>query len=174
MPILPNSTIYLKTPMSELGRIDINVEASMLSSHLALPGEGNFQELPHIFAYLKKHMNSEMVFDPSDPNIDMDSFQRQDWSYSIYSSPGEELKEALPPNMPQSLGNGFKLRCFVDADHVGESLTCRSSTGFIVILNNAPIYWHPKKQTTVKTSTFGSELMAMKQVLDLQFKEPHA
>ena len=67
----------------ELGRIDINVEASMLSSHLALPREGHFQEILHIFAYLKKHMNSDMVFDPSDPDIDMDSFRRQDWSYSI-------------------------------------------------------------------------------------------
>ena len=68
--------------------------------------------------------------------------------------------------MPQPLGNGFKLRYFVDADHAGGSLNRRSSTGFIVILNNAPIYWHSKKQTTVKTSTFGSELMAMKQVTE--------
>ena len=75
-----------------MGRIDINVEASILSLKLTLPREGHFQELLHIFAYLKKYMNSEMVFDPSDPDIDMDSFQRQDWSYSIYSSPGEELK----------------------------------------------------------------------------------
>ena len=56
----------------ELGRIDINFEASMLSSHLAMPREGNFQELLHIFFYLKKHMNSEMVFDPSDPDVNMD------------------------------------------------------------------------------------------------------
>ena len=126
----------------------------MLSSHLALPREGHLQELLHIFAYLNKHMNSEIVFDPSDPDIDTDSFQRQDWSYSIYSSPGEELKEALPPNTPQTLGNGFKLRCFVDAYHAGESLTSRSRTGFIVMLNNFPIYWHSKKQTTVETSTF--------------------
>ena len=72
----------------ELCRIAINVEASMLSSHLALTREGHFQELLHIFSYLKKHINSEMVFDPSDPDIDMDSFQHQDWSYSMYSSPG--------------------------------------------------------------------------------------
>ena len=114
-------------------------------------------------------MNSEMVFDPSDPDIDMDSFQRQDWSYSIYSLPGEKLKEKLPPNMPQPLGNGFKLCCFVDADHTGESLTRRSRTGFIVMLNNAPIYWHPKKQTTVETSAFGSEFMAMNQEIDYLF-----
>ena len=68
--------------------------------------------------------------------------------------------------MHQKLGNGFKLHCFVDADHAGESLTCRSRTGFIVMLNNAPIYWHSKKQTTEETSTFGSEFMVMKQATE--------
>ena len=82
-----------------------------------------------------------MIFDPSEQDIDMKSFQRQDWSYSIYSSPGEELKEVLPPNMPHLLGNGFKIRSFVDTDHAGESLTLRSRTGFVVILNDTPIYW---------------------------------
>ena len=67
----------------ELGRVDINVEASMLSSHLAIPREGHMQELLYVFACLKKHMNTEMVFDPSDPEIDMNSFQHQYWSYSI-------------------------------------------------------------------------------------------
>ena len=66
-----------------MGRIDIDIEVLMLSSYIALLREGRFQELLHIFAYLKKYMNSEMVFDPSDPDIDMDSFRRQDWSYSI-------------------------------------------------------------------------------------------
>ena len=100
------------------------------------------------------------------PEIDMNPFQRQEWSYLIYSSPGEDLKEALPLNMPKPLGHGFNICCFVDADHTGEYLTRRSGTGFIVMLNSAPIYWHLKKQTYVETSTFGSEMMAMKQAAD--------
>ena len=91
----------------------------MLSSRLEMPREGHMQELLHVFTYLKKHMNTEMVFDPIEPEIDMNSFQCQDWIYSIYSSPVEELKEALPPNMPKPLGHGFKIRFFVDANHTG-------------------------------------------------------
>ena len=91
----------------ELGRVDINCEVSMMSSHLALPREGHLQEVLHIFAYLKKHMNSEMVFGPSLPETDMDSFAKQDWNYSIYSTPGEELKEELPLKMPEPLGTGL-------------------------------------------------------------------
>ena len=150
----------------ELGRIDINGEVSMLSSHLVLPQERDMQELVHIFAYLKKHLNSEIVFDPSEPYIEMDPFQRQDWSYSIYSSPGEELKEVLSPNVPHPLGNGFKICCFMDADHAGESLNRKRWTGFIVMLNNAPIYWYSKKQSPIETSTFGSKIMALKQAAE--------
>ena len=70
----------------ELVRIDINVEASMLLSHLVLPQEGHFQELLRVFACLKKHTNTEIMFDPSEPDIDIKSFHLQDWSYLIYSS----------------------------------------------------------------------------------------
>jgi hypothetical protein len=147
----------------ELGRADLCTEVSMMSSHLALPREGHFAEVIHIFAHLKKHHNSEMVFDPSIPEIDMNQFPREDWGYSIYSTPGEDLKELLPPNMPKPLGEEFVLRVYVDADHAGETLTRRSRSGFIVFLNNAPIYWSSKKQTSCETSTYERELVAMKQ-----------
>ena len=87
----------------ELSRMDINVEVSMLSSRLALPREGHFEEILHIFGYLQSHMNSEIVFDPSEPMIDMQNFQRQDWGYSIYSSSGEELKERVRSDIPEPL-----------------------------------------------------------------------
>ena len=68
--------------------------------------------------------------------------------------------------MPQSLGNGFKIHRFVDAEHAGESLTRRLKTGFIFMLKNAHIYWYSKRQTKVETSTFGSEFMAMDQAAE--------
>ena len=107
------------------------------------------QDFLHIFAYLQKHLNSEMVLDPSETDINMNYFQHQDWSYSVYSLPGEELKEVLPTNMPQPLGNGFKIHCFVEYDHAGESLTVRSRTSFIVMLNNDTIYWYSNKQSEI-------------------------
>ena len=61
----------------------------MLSSHLTFPREGHLEEVIHVFAYLKKHMNSVIVFDPTTPEVDMDTLQKQDWSFSVYSSPGK-------------------------------------------------------------------------------------
>ena len=76
-------------------------------------------------------MNSELVFDPTVPEIDMDSFQKQYWTYSVYSNPGVELKEEVPTNMPDSLVILFVMRIFVGADHAGESVTRRSRSGYI-------------------------------------------
>ena len=49
----------------ELGQVDIFCKVSMLSSHLALPRCGHLSQVLHMFAYLKSHANSEMVYEPS-------------------------------------------------------------------------------------------------------------
>ena len=146
--------------MVELGRVDICCEVSLLSSHLALPREGHLEQVYHMFGYLKKYHNSEMVFDPSDPIIDLESFERKDWTASEF---GLSLSEEMPSNMPESRGFGFVMRAYVDADHACDTITRRSRTGFLVYLNMAPIYWLSKKQTSIETSSFGSEFIAMKQ-----------
>jgi hypothetical protein len=43
----------------ELGRVDICLEVSMMSSHLVLPREGYLEQGFHIFAHLKKYHNTE-------------------------------------------------------------------------------------------------------------------
>ena len=54
------------------------------------------------------------------------------------------------------------MRVFVDSDHAGDMITRGSRTGFLIFLNNAPIYWFSKKQGSCETSSFGSEFIAMK------------
>ena len=54
------------------------------------------------------------------------------------------------------------IRMFVDSDHAGDKLTRRSRTGFLIYINTALIQWLSKKQSTVETSVFGAEFVAMK------------
>ena len=143
----------------ELGRVDITTEASMMASCMALPRSGHLEQVLHIFGYLKAHHNSEMVFDPSEPDIDDAHFVKEDWSASVYGN----TNEVLPSNMPEVRGHGFKMRMYVDSDHAGHSITRRSRTGFIVYLNSSPIYWSSKRQSSIQTSSFGSEFIAMKE-----------
>ena len=135
----------------------------MMSSHLAFPREGNLKEVFHVFSYLKNYIKSELVFNATVPEIDIYSFQKQDWAYSVYSNLGVYLKEEVPPNMPEPLGLPFAMQFFVDADHAGDNVTRRSRSGYIVFLNSAPIYWHSKKQALCETSTFGNNFLALKQ-----------
>jgi hypothetical protein len=83
--------------MVELGRVDICCEVSMMSSHLALPCEGHLHQIYYMFGYLKSHDNAEMVFDPSEPEVDQSQLKRRDWTTSEVT---DGLQEVLPPNMP--------------------------------------------------------------------------
>ncbi len=147
-----------------MGRVDIDVEVSMMSSHLALSHSRHLKEIYHIFAYLKAHSNTEMVLDLTPVTPDMTLFEQQDWSYLPYGCEG--LNEELPSNMPKSLEPSMTMRVFVDADHAGDLITQHSQTSFIVLLNGAPIYWSSKKQTSCETRTFGSKFVAMKQATE--------
>ena len=140
----------------EMGRIDINVEVSMLSSYVACPREGHMDALLQIFAYIKSHHNARIVFDPSYPEIDEAFDTRKDWS-DFY----ETERDGIPANAPEPLGLEFLIRAYVDASYAGCKPTRRSKTGFKVFLNSAPIYWFSKKQGSCEISTFDSEMVAM-------------
>jgi hypothetical protein len=51
---------------------------------------------------------------------------------------------------------------WVDSDHAGEKRTRRSRTGFFIYINMACIDWVSKRQSTIETSIFGAEFVAMK------------
>ena len=65
--------------MVELVRIDICCEFSMKYFHFALPREGHLSQVFYIFAYLKKHHNSALVFYLSYPDVNIDTFPNHDW-----------------------------------------------------------------------------------------------
>ena len=68
--------------------------------------------------------------------------------------------------MPKPRGKGMDMRAYVDSDHAGDTVTRRYSNGFVIFLIGASIYWKSKKQNPCKTSSFGSELCALKQATE--------
>ena len=141
----------------ELGRIDIMVEVSMLSAHLANPRKGHLEQALHIFGYLKLFPKRTLAFDPRHPNIAENRFVKHDWS-EFYRGAAEEM----PPRMPAPKGKEVTIHCFVDASHADNRRNRRSQTGILIFLNRSPIIWYSKRQSTVETSTFGSEMVAMR------------
>lgn len=148
----------------ELGRIDIHHEIAILSQYQANPRVGHLEALYNVFAYLKNHLDmGRIAYDSITPPIDESVFNHSaDWT-DFYG----DVQEELPANMPKPCGNPVLISCFVDANHAGNVVTRRSHTGIIIFVQNAPIIWYSKRQNTVETSTFGSELVAQRTAKEL-------
>ena len=145
----------------ELGRVDILLEVSLLSQHLALPRSGHLNQVYHIFGYLKESPRRRIYFDPAEPVISEDRFQRYDWE-EFY----KEAKEEVPTDAPEPRGRSVTTHCFGDASHSPEKVTCHGQTGILIFVNKASIIAFSKKQNSVETSTFGAEFTAMRQAVE--------
>ncbi len=126
-----------------------------LAQYLAQPRRGHLMQVFHIFAYLKAHSRSKVVFDLSYPMLDFESFHQADWTDFYVGA-----KENILSNAPEPRGKPIMMSCFVDADHAGNLVTRRSHMGIIIFCNRAPILWFSKRQNTVKSSTIGLEFIA--------------
>ncbi len=129
----------------------------MLSSFLACPRKGHLENALHVMGYLRLKHNSQLIFDPTYPDIDLTAFPFFDWM-EFYG----DVEEAIPPDMPPPFGKDVDLRMMVDSDHAGGKRTQRSRTGFIIFCNLAPIVWLSKQQLTIESYIFGAEFVAMK------------
>jgi hypothetical protein len=69
-------------------------------------------------------------------------------------------EEEIPNDIPKSKGPKVRMTVYVDADHANGLVTRWSITGILLMLNNTPVRWFSKRQKTVETSTYGSELVA--------------
>ena len=55
----------------------------------------------------------------------------------------------------------------MDTDHAHDQVTQRLVAGILLFVNNTPIQWISKRQKTVETSTYGSELVAARVATEL-------
>jgi hypothetical protein len=73
----------------------------------------------------------------------------------IYPDASEEIPKDLPPEK----GSRVRMTVYVGTDHAHDLVTRRSITGILVMLNNTPIRWISKRQKTLETPIYGSELV---------------
>ena len=102
----------------KLGRVDILMETSMMSTHLAMPRRGHLEQVHHIFDYLKERPKRKLFFDPQHLELDERSFTTYDW-YDFY----RDAKEPVPGDMPAQRGQTVSTHCFVDSDHAANTVT---------------------------------------------------
>ena len=144
---------------------------------MAQPRVGHLKQAMHIFQYLESHDRSWMVMDPTRFNIiwkPIGDEESPEVRAAAMKDQYPDAEELLPHNAPESLGEEVDINVFVDTDHAGNKVTRRSHTGIIIYCNLSPIIWFSKRQNTVETSTFSSEIIALRiateQIEGLRYK----
>ena len=152
-----------------LGRFDIAFAVNTLARYSAGPREGHFKALMRVFGYLDNTPNGRIIIDPNlHDRSKYNPARREAWE-ELYP----DAKEDIPTDMPIPKGKKVQLTVFVDADHARDKVTRRSVTGILVLINNTPVKFYCKRQRTVETSTYGSELVAariaVETILELRY-----
>ena len=139
-----------------LGRMDIAYAVNTLARFSMMPREGHMKAMGRVFGYLKKHHKGRIVIDQNYRNW----AEHKSESYDTWEEFYPDAVEDMPDKMPASKGMKARITVYVDADHAHDKVTRRSVTGLILFVNGTPVKWLSKRQKTVETSTYGSELVA--------------
>ena len=126
-----------------------------------VPREGHLKAMLRVFGYLKGYAKSRILVDPTLLQIKGNPIEHN-WG-ELYPDSFEEL----PPDILEPKGKPVLITGYVDADHAHDLVTRRSVTGALLFLNNTPIKWYSKRQNTVETSTYGSEMVAARIATEL-------
>ena len=138
-----------------IGRIDVMFAAQLMARYNHAPRKGHLKVLLRIFGYLKHHGKIKLKFDVSYPEIPGGKLEKCDWKHFY---PGAH--EKLPHESPSPKGKAVRVWGEKDSDNAHDLETRRSVTGFTIYMNNSLVKAYSKRQSTVETSTYGSEIVA--------------
>ena len=91
-----------------------------------------------MFSYVKKCHNTELVFDPINPEVDSSELEFRYWTSSKFGHAMKKVVDLLASTrQPKEIG--FATRPKVDANHEPNTVSRRSSASFIAYPNRSTI-----------------------------------
>jgi hypothetical protein len=152
-----------------LGRFDVHIAVSTMSSYRVLPRQGHLERLKRIYGYIKKNPDGAIRYRTNIPDQGNGQPVQHDWTSTVYGNAQEEL----PSDMPAPKGMVMRIKTYQDAKLYHDLVNGRSMSGIIHLVNQTPLHWFAKKQKTVETATYGPEFMvarqASEQIMDLRY-----
>jgi hypothetical protein len=151
-----------------LGRFNIQTVTMTMSRVPVAPRVGDLEKLKPMYRYLNKFSSAAIRVKTLQPDFHELPDQSFDWCHSIYGN----VEELLPKEAPPPMGKSVTTITYTDANLYHDRLTGRLVTGIIHLCNQTLIDWYSKRQATVETATFGSELkisarIAVDQIINL-------
>ena len=142
-----------------LGRFDIAFATMSLSRFRVQPRKTHEAMILKIFGYLRKYPDGAIRFRTGVPNHEASftaPLQRWDrLQYETGTAPEEIPEDQLPPK-----GLPVRISAWFDANLYHDIVTGHAAMGQLIMINQTPIYWNSKKQSTVETATYASEFIA--------------
>jgi hypothetical protein len=145
-----------------LGRFDVYYATVTMARYNQAPREGHLAAMLRIFGFLKHYKKWRLIVDATLPDTSDRESNTNTWT-DLYP----DAKEELPPNMPEPKGEKVQITLYKDADGASDVVTRRSVTGILCLVNSFPVKFYCKRQNTVESSTYGSELVAARIAVDL-------
>ena len=145
-----------------LGRFDIAVHVMSLSRFRAQPRKGHLDRAKRIVGYLLFLPDGAIRFRTGEPDFSSLKDQEYDWTRTVNSGACEQI----PHDIPKPLGKHVQTTHYVDANLHHDLATGKAVTAALHFLNQTPIDAYTKRQSTVKTATYGSEFVAARTAVD--------
>jgi hypothetical protein len=131
--------------------------------------KGHLNRAKRVVGYVAKFKEAALRFRVGLPDYSQLCQKVENWEGSVYGNDHEEF----PANMPTPLGKLVRITEYVDANLYFDLVTGRACTGILIFLNQTPIDWYCKKQSTVACATFGSEFVAAKTATEKAYDLRH-
>ena len=142
--------------------MDITFAVASISRFAARPREGHLRRAIKIFGYLKKYPKKGFYVDPRDPILNI---QYEDL-IPDFGNQYADFVEDKDPKLPTPIMKELPITIFVDSNHGHDKVTGKSISGIIVFVGRTPILYQAKRQSSVQTSTFGAEFIALKKAVE--------
>jgi hypothetical protein len=130
------------------------------------PREEHLKGVKRILSYLKTFPKGRVIIDTLYPDHSMYPVEEHSNGMEFYPDASAEIPKDLPPEK----GPRVRMTANIDADHSHDLVIRRSITGILIMLSIMLIKWISKRQKTVETSTYSSELVASRVATELILK----
>ena len=139
-----------------LGRFDVGTSVMSMSSFRVAPREGHLERLKRICGYLLKFKQGAIRIRTEEPDYSDLHRKEYDWERTAYGG----AKEDRPSDAPEPKGKFVTTTTYKDANLYHDFTSGKAVTGVLHFVNQTPIDWWTKKQSTVETATYSSEFSA--------------